>query len=310
MSIRSSLKKGITGLSQAQEYVCLGTLPSSPLRIWAEVEGQTIEVTDTHIFVGYKPMLIGLLIPPVDAGRKVVLHFRLSAHEPDAATVISKIVFSRSLGGQTIVFCEGIQGSHAFIHPIYQWINGLRERFRLRKSGNVDLPGNLYDQVRIAYSIPRAISVIVVADGNKVNVFPTDLHGPVGTQGYVSSLRIYGKATEQVELYRKLVIADVAAERCREVYGLGANHQGDLQERDQFKWEASGSKLLGLPLPAGTIGYREMALESSLEWGIHRIHFYNVLFHQPAVKEPITHIHQYYAQWRTDRSLPMSILLH
>lgn len=308
MSIRSQLKKWLTGLVQTQEYLCLAEMPRPILRVWAEAEGEVRDVTDEHIFVGYKPLLIGLLRTPVEAGRSVVFHFR-NDDGVDVATLTSKAVFRQELENESVVLCEGMRGSHTFIHPFHQWINQQRLRFSRPKPGNVTLPGNLYEQVRIAYSLPRTISVVILSDGRHVNVFPTDLHGPAGPHNYVSSLRINGKATQQVERLRKLVIADVAASAYRDVYGWGTNHQMDLQSPDHFAWEAHVSKLLSLPLPAGTIGYRELELMESVDRGIHRIHFYRVLSYVKTTGQPVTHIHQYYAQWRNDHGLLTNLLL-
>lgn len=307
MSIRSLLKVWLTGLIHSQEYICLAEKPQPILRVWAESDGELLDVTDEHIFIGYKPLLIGLLRTPVEIGRSVVFHFR-NEGGLDVATLTSKTVFHRTLNSQTIVFCEGIRGTHKFIRGPHQWINRQRLWFSPSKPGNVTLPGNLYDQVRIAYSLPRTISVVILSDGQRVNVFPTDLHGPIGQQYYVSSLRINGRATQQVERLRKLVIADIAAKAYREVYAWGSNHQKDLRDPNQFTWEAHASKLLGVPLPAGTIGYRELELVESVDHGIHRIHFYRVLSYMPTTKEPVAHIHQYYAQWRNDHGLPTKSL--
>ena len=218
MSIRSRLKKCLTGLDQTQEYICLADMPQPILRVWAESDAEVREVTNEHIFIGYKPLLIGLLRNPAEIGRSVVFHFR-NEDGLVVARLTSKTVFQWVRNNHSIVLCEGMKGSHKFIHPAHQWINRQRSILSRPKPGNVTLPGNLYDQVRVAYSIPRTISVVILSDGQHVNVFPTDLHGPVGPQFYVSSLRINGKATQQVERLRKLVIADVAASAYRMVYG-------------------------------------------------------------------------------------------
>lgn len=308
MSIPTWLKRWLTGLVYPQEYICLAETPQSSLRLWAESGGEVRDVTDEHLFVGYKPLLIGLFSAPVETGRSVVFHLR-SEDGIIVAELTTKTVFHRVLGDRSVIFCEGIKGSHTFIHPIYQWINRQRQSLTRRKPGNVGLPGNLYDQVRIAYAMPRIISVVILSDGQSVNVFPTDLHGPAGSPHYVSSLRIHGKATEQVERLRKLVIADLTAHSYREVYSWGVNHQHDLQHPDQYQWESHASKYLGIPLPAGTIGYRELELEGSVDWGIHRIHFYRVLFQVQPKAQPVSHIHQYYAQWRSDHGLYTAMLL-
>src|SRR5687768_5780732 len=66
------------------------------------------------------------------------------------------------------------------------------------RSGPIQLDHAAYAQLRVAYAIARAIRVVTVAAPDGVNRFPTDLHGPVGADGYVISLRVGSRAGEQV----------------------------------------------------------------------------------------------------------------
>ena len=96
--------------------------------------------------------------------------------------------------------------------------------------------------------------------------------------------------------------------RTQEVYRWGVNHQRDLNNPININGRAMLQKP-GHTIACGHDRVSQLELEGSLDWGIHRIHFYRVLFHLQANGQPVTHIHQYYAQWRSDHGLVTGLLL-
>jgi hypothetical protein len=217
----------------------------------------------------------------------------------------------KDLDGHLIYLFEGVHAIHKLIDPFHQFVNNTREKFRIRKKDNVSLPGNLFDQVRIAYSVPRKISMITVSDDTLVNMFPTDLHGTVGSSFYAGSLRIGGSANAQVESLRRVVISDVDASSYLEVYSMGKNHMTDLQNEGRFMLHHNRSRIFNFPLPEWVLRYKEMIHTGSIDMGIHRIHFYRII-NSEALENAgptLAHIQQYYAQWRMDQDLPTTLNL-
>jgi hypothetical protein len=210
---------------------------------------------------------------------------------------------------EAILLYEGEFGSHSFLNTGHQWVNRQGEKFRKYTPDNISLPGNLADQVRIAYSIPRIISIITLSDGHLVNLFPTDLHGRIGKKFYASSLRIGGKANDQVEQYGKIVISEVETSFYKQAYSLGKNHMRDLQDQSTFQIHPVRSKNFNFPLPQFVTQYSELKRIDSFDRGIHRIHFYEII-HQQAIstnKSTLSHIHQFYTQWRINHEFQTKI---
>jgi hypothetical protein len=235
---------------------------------------------------------------------------KIQRSEKNVAKLVLHCTDAKDLNGYKVFFYKGIHGEHKFLSPLNQLVNRKREQFRKRKMGNVDLPGNLIEQVRIAYALPRIISIITVSDGPKINMFPTDLHGPIGEHFYLGSLRHGGKANQQVEGIGKIVISEMPLNSYKEVYRLGKNHMRELSESATFSLHQKRSDLFDFPLPDGVLRYHELERLGSTDIGIHRIHMYKILntkiIHEG---ETLSHIHQYYAQWRLDHSLPTNFLL-
>ncbi len=320
MSISGKLKKMFTGLDISQEYLCVVREELEEMKVSLTLGSQpySLEVTRTHVFLGYRPVIIALMVPQGSAGDErlecesiVGLHFGSGTFEinttwqnipADRKSVARLLLHKKNrkiISGIVVYFFEGAYGEHDFINRFHQGVNRLRESIRRKKPGNVNLPGNLYEQVRIAYAVPRIISVITVSNGTCMNMFPTDLHGSLDNC-YLGSLRTGGKANDQVEQYRRIVISEVDSSWGREAYALGRNHMMDLESPGKFSLHREVSNQFRFPLPAAALRYRELIWKDSTDFGIHRIHLYEVAsFHQVVNSlSTLAHVHQYYVQWR------------
>jgi len=208
-------------------------------------------------------------------------------------------------------YYKGIRGQHHFLSFFHQYIIGLNNQVYNRKKENVFLNNALYKQVQIAYSIPRIISLITVGSGGLYNLFPTDLHGPVNEQYYVSSLRHDGKACKQVEKAGRIVISQIHTDVYKMAYALGKNHMQELKPKENFFFSESLSSLFKLPLPKSLLSYRELELVGSFDHGIHKLLLYKIISSQVVSKDPSTlaHIHNCYATWRHRKGLPGNYLV-
>jgi hypothetical protein len=318
-----SLRKMLTGISIPQEYVCvaLEDLPDTlSVHLTSQNGSRSVDVTSRHIFLGYHPLILAI---PYEAGEEleaseseICLSFTAGGfvadcrwhNIPASRDSIARLNLSRireiQLSNRRLVFYEGKNGWHRLLGAFRRTANDWFYRLKRRPAGNVTLTGNLYDQVRIAYALPRTISLVSVSDGTLMNMFPTDLHGPVGKQHYVSSLRIGGQACEQVERQGKIVISEVNAGSYKAVYGLGKNHMKQMTDKGAFDLHQRVSARLALPLPKAVARYRELEWSDYFEWGIHRIYCYRTLHaEEVSACKRLAHIHNSYAQWRENAGL-------
>ena len=320
MNFKNQIKRTLTGLTIPQEYVCLNSPELSyPLSVFFSSEKLKLNVTSSQLFLGYKPLILALTFKVSDQTyqtlknqNQITLDFESteSATPTALARLELKKIDKKILNENVILFYEGVRGEHYFISSFHQWTNCLREKLRKEIPNNVALPGNFGDQVRIAYSLPRTISIITVSDGNLMNMFPTDLHGPIGEKLYAGSLRVGGLANDQIEKYQRIVISEVEPSFYKQTYSLGKNHMKSLRGENEFVLHQTRSSTFNFPLPAAVVSYRELKRMDSLDIGIHRIHIYETLHRQVLrSNEPLTHIHQYYAQWRRNHGLDTNMLL-
>ncbi len=307
----------LLGSSLPNEYICTsGSLLDGLLHVKLSIDLGEVDVSASHILLGYKPLMIGLpfrdrkLVSWAEEKSMVRLSFRsFTLQNREIAWLELKRVGSWRMGDTTLLLYQGKRGGHEFAHVGYKWINELYEFLRSRKAGNIHLPTRLYTQVRIAYAVPRKISLICLGNGGGYNIFPSDLHGSVGRDYYAGSLRIGSQASGQVEGLRKILVADINVSAYAETYSLGQNHMDKLRSLNAF--QTSGlSKRFQLPVPRHTVSYKELLLKDSFDSGIHRIHFYETLGEETIdTNSPrLCHIHRIYAQWAERSAIKSGIL--
>jgi hypothetical protein len=310
------------GLSVPQEYVCLDLVRyTHPLSVLLSIPGSAAktDVTNSHLFLGYMPLIIALPFSANDGDFNTVralnrIQLTFMTNESISARSVAYLelnkIAERIFDEKIVLFFEATFGQHSFLNSFRRLVNRLNEKRRVAPSTNINLRGNLYDQVRIAYAVPRVISIITVSDGSLINMFPTDLHGPIGEKYYCSSLRIGGKANDQVQTFKKIVVSEVNASLFSQTYRMGKNHMQDLQRPETFLNGSGKSESFNFPLPEDVKVYRELRQLDSLDHGIHRIHFYEVVNHHASAPDStLAHIHQYFAQWRLNKGLPTDMLL-
>ena len=315
--VKQLLEK-LKGLHYRQEYLCIPYEHfARPLHVYVIIDQKIFaEVTHSHLFVGYAPLIIVLPLFSKDYSTRVSLAFfqdavsgglPVSSLQPLASLDLQPLP---ALTSHTYQFFEGLRGRHHFLPLLNRWIIRTANQLYKQQPGNVFLHGNLYEQVQVAYSVPRIISLITVQQGGSCNIFPTDLHGEIEGE-YIISLRTGGKALEQVMESKQIVVSEINALAYKKVYAQGKNHMRATQPRETFEFEIESSQVLQSGLPKGTVTYRELQLKTSFQHGIHTIMVFRIL-HQQMIRKGISrlsHVHNAYATWRFKKGWKDSYLL-
>ena len=140
-------------------------------------------------------------------------------------------------------------------------------------------------------------------------MFPTDLHGDADNDNYIISLRSNGKANQQVNTIKKIVLSKMDLMSYRFVYSLGKNHMQELKLLDAFETEGESEKLR-LPLPKGAVEYKELELVSSQQSGIHNLnHFRIINQHNISTKPVLAHVHKTPLAWFLKNSNSIDYLI-
>ena len=323
MKLIKKILHRFSGYKYPQEYLCLENdrIPDL-LHVYIIRNGLVVQdVSNLHLFVGYKPLIFALPnLERIDLSDARELNLALSNRiltngstiSPD--DIVAQLTLIRvdvkQIKGTLIYLYEGSNGDHKFLSPVNQWAIQLQNEWFNKKSGNVFLSTNLYRQVQIAYAIPRRISLITIKMDQAFNLFPTDLHGKLGEDTYLISLRHAGMAARQVELTKRIVLSQVDPSSFKLAYGLGKNHMQPLKAKDHFPFSNQVSEKFSIPVPDQATGYYELTLEDSSIMGIHRLFVFSISTNKTnSDANSLVHIHNAYASWRKKNGLSGNYLL-
>jgi hypothetical protein len=320
MNFLEKVLNRFNGLDYRQEYLCLASDSfSQPLHLYLVYEGRVIkDITKHHSFVGYAPLIFAFSTNdlPASAGALEIIFSQDSLeinevfNKKDAIAGIRFKQIHQNFLNNIVLLYEGVRGYHRFLNGFHQGIIKLNNRLFGKKPGNVFLEGNLYQQVQIAYSVPRKICLITVGGDNLFNLFPTDLHGDINGQHYMISLRHQGRACGQVEQFKKILLSDMDALCYKDVYARGKNHMQPLRSSQEFDFSENRSQEFDLPIPKACIAYKELELQDSVIQGIHRLLLFKIVNRQTLIKGgALEHIHNSYATWRNNKGLQGNYLL-
>lgn len=306
--MKSILKKLLLGVVHQQEYICAqaGGVHGE-LNCFALVNGNKIPVTDELLFLGYRPLIMGWITEKFE-NKELVLLFERKDNGKLIASLRLHIEQKFPLEEKTLFLFKGISSMQKFESGFHRFMFSWYERFRTKKPGNIDLDPELYNQVKIAYSIPREIKLVTLGKENAWNVFPTDLHGRAGNKAYIISLRNDKKACRQVMETGKLALWSVSADHAAEVYALGKNHSSDLSPAENHSFTGNKSDTFHFPEPTGAINCEELELQNTLgDIGIHRILlFKSISGNSPDAPQRLMHLHRSYLQWHIKNGFPFS----
>jgi hypothetical protein len=319
MSLKKFLNKIFFGITLNKEFICIDNEKFSlPLRVYLETNNSSHEQLNPadHLFLGYQPLVIGLVANKDSERFKNLNQNSESAliFEDELSNQVAYLKLQRFNSiddkNESIFLFEGISGNHKFQSEFHQLMNTVKYRLTAERKSNVYLKGNLYQQLTIAYSVPRIISLISVSDGKYCNLFPTDLNGYFGAEEYIISLRIGGKASDQVESLKKIVLSRLPAGDCSFAYSLNKNHMKEMSDETNFKFRKERSEKFNLPIPENATQYRELELINSIEIGIHRLYFFKIVSDKKINDQSgtLAHIHRNYAEWRIKNSLPVNFI--
>jgi flavin reductase (DIM6/NTAB) family NADH-FMN oxidoreductase RutF len=318
--MKKFLKKILLGITLPQEYLCVNLNDfGKPLKLVVNngKSNHSKDLTEHHQFVGYKPLIIAidgkyLNEKNLNSAGTLTLSL-LSDGTGELAYLRVKLIRTVKLNSTECLLFEGIHGKHLFDNPLRKFFNALLYNLTADRKKNVFLAGNLYEQIKIAYSIPRRIYLTSVGSNGLFNIFPTDISGKFDEDYFIVSLRSKGKANAQIEKEGKCLIAIMNADSFNEVYKAGKNHMRGLSKAAELGigLRNESSVIFSLPVPLGTVQYFELDKIDKFEVGIHSIHFFRIvnsvmLSDKSSV---LAHIHRDYAEWRLRNNITTNYLV-
>lgn len=283
-----------------QEYLCLEAESMHDRFRWT-IDGTPIDPR-SPLFLGYRPLVLG--VPEQVSVGKGMLKFE---HKGTAIAGVQLSEF-REKQWPGIRLFTGSTTWQRFLPPLLGPLDRLRQRINERRTGNVTHSMLEYDQLRIAYAQPREIHLAVIGSPERCNIFPTDLHGPVGNAGYIISLRHANAVCKQLQERGSLLLCRMALNTYKEVYRLGARHNAVWERADIIR--ATTSVFGGHAVPDGARSAMLLELHDQHDVGIHRLHRLVVKERARFSDGPVlAHAHAAPLGWLKRRGLAPPVLL-
>ena len=123
----------------------------------------------------------------------------------------------------------------------------------------------------VFYICPRPVVLATVTDGNRGNIFPMNLMGPVGEDYFSFALNASRRVTSVVERSRRIALSSVPLEHSSVAIKLGSNHREESIDWDQLPFATKTSTALGMLVPVFALRVREMEIESVRNVGSHKL---------------------------------------
>ncbi|HNS12120.1 MAG TPA: hypothetical protein PKM97_05860 [Bacteroidia bacterium] len=280
------------------EYVCINQIPVlTGIKVLFRSDQQTMDVTKSHLFLGYMPVTIGL---PKSINFDSTEICELLFYTSDKFCGSIKLKLSKTLHPSLNLF-EGTGAQQRLLsveQKLVHYVKGIRKQ----KDHPLYPKKGVYDQIRVAYSYPRKISILIPEKDKVLNVFPTDLHGNIETDNtYIISLREAGNACKQIMTSELITISDINSKAFREVYALGKNHMAEMQRIDHFSGTIIESNdSIPRLLYKDAVNYKILERLHDCNVGIHKLITFKILKTGDiqARTNILAHVHEYYALWR------------
>lgn len=262
MLLRRLANRLIRVTGYPQEYLCLEAAALRDRFQWT-VNGAAID-PQAILFLGYRPLVLGV---PAEVAPGV--GWLKLEQEGNAITAIQlKELPEKQWPG--IRLFTGSKSWQRFLPPMLEQLDRLRQALKARRTGNVTQSMTEYDQLRMAYAQPREIHLAVVGSPDRCNIFPTDLHGALGDDGYIISLRHANAVCAQLRERGELLLCRMALDTYKDVYRLGARHNAGWENASRIS--STTSHFEGHAVPDGTRSAMLLKLRDDLDIGIHRLH--------------------------------------
>lgn len=304
-TVKRILRKLFPSAFPVTEYVAAaaGGLPCM-LKCQAVVEGKRIELQQEPLFLGYKPLVMGLYelperIPDAAVSGSITLEYLNTASGKKVATLELRVDKIIPVESRLLILAIGVSANHSLESLWNRFAFRLNEALTKKPANNVDLTPAEYDQLKIAYSIPRPIRMLHVSKEEKGNAFPIDLFGWLGMAHFVLSLRHEKKSAQQVTEAGAIETVPAYATQAAATYRAGRFHSAEMVH----------------PLPPKAPYFNvDLHLQKVIgDYGVHRIFLLGTGPRPTHVRlhpEWLVHVHRSYANWHKRQGFPLKEIPH
>lgn len=237
----------------------------------------------------------------------------IGANGPDGSSAMITLGPSRPLeiGGLRLSLCEPATGKNGFQpqpHRAWTYLLAWRRAMKIRGTpGGLGMSARELRALDCYYVWPRPVHLVGVRHGDRSNLFPMDLVGPLGDGRFTLALRTRSPSVETMKESRRVVLSVAPAAWKDTVYQLGAHHRRTSIDTAALPFRLRSSRNFDLPVPDAAPGYLEIDIQDALAIGSHTFFVGTVIHTEHAAPDRVAqlaHVSALYAGWRRRRGDP------
>jgi flavin reductase (DIM6/NTAB) family NADH-FMN oxidoreductase RutF len=309
--MRRLLRELVMGEWLRHRPVGLASAEQKPVRAMAVAAGGEREVTSLLFPVSLYPLVIGLArrtdAPSSDLSE---LRMRDEAGELLGAIRLRPTGAVEYPGGRVDLFRPCGSSVRCVSAPYRGWryVTAWRHmRLNARRPGAFHMDFADIKALNVFYMMPRPVYLVSVVHGEQSNLFPMDLVGPLGADGFALALRTSSRSIETILASGRIVLSGAPARLKGLAYRLGGQHRERSIDWRSLEVEMEPSPRFGFPVPSAALGVRELELRHSEVIGSHRFFVASIADEVTRSDEPqLCHVSDMYARRRVAQGRPFA----
>ena len=172
-------------------------------------------------------------------------------------------------------------------------------RWRNRKTVNVRISGLESRCNAVMFICPKPVALVSVFEGDRGNIFPVNLMGPLGGRCFSFALVTRQWPAPLLKRTGRFAMSTVPFDQAKTVRTLGKNHRQESIDWQQLPFATRPSSGLGIPVPAFALRVREMEILHSRPMGSHTFFIARITSDEHCADAPeLFMIHGLYAAHR------------
>jgi flavin reductase (DIM6/NTAB) family NADH-FMN oxidoreductase RutF len=258
-ALKALLKPLLMGVASIPQFVPGDVLArAEEIRIALEGCGSSQDVTANCVVASLRPLLFAIAFPDgMNTSDLIRARLRLTISEqtpPYRELGRIRLRFTDVIhlpDMQLGLFASSGQENYCVSQPrrrlydLYQQWQARRNRdpynFRMEPS---DLRS-----LALFYIHARPVVLVTVACGERSNIFPMDLIGPITGPYFLMALRSTSPAVDLMKRSRRIALSSMSLDYKQTIYDLGKHHRLECIEWESLPFKSVPSPTFGLPIP-------------------------------------------------------------
>ena len=249
------------------------------ITVWLDGAGAPRDVTLHHSLACADPLTICVAFKKgeglkEDERKHLTLKFR---EQKGGEKLLGKIglryVKTISTSGPALFFFEVTSARNYCLPALHLWsfymLHAYRRWRRPLPPNLIQLPFLAMRAMDILFICPRPIGLGSSAEGERGNMFPVNVMGPLDDGYFGFALKHAKFPAHLVNRTRRLALTTVPMQQGDLAYGLGRNHSRDGIEWSDLPFSIKPSREFRIPVPTFALGVRELEVEVNHLFGTH-----------------------------------------